>query len=98
MDAQTSHYRRRITSDRIKVGAPAERIVDRFGGLANFCEATGFGRSAVHAWMRNGLIPAKWRFDDELQRSESYQRYIIRIGAVRRIRILPEDFIEPADG
>lgn len=92
METETlAHSRRRITSARVKVGSPAERIVDRFGGLANFCEACDFGRSAVHGWMRNGLIPAKWR-----EEGVSYQRWIIERGDERGIHISAVDFIEDA--
>jgi len=93
METETQpRARRKITSDRVKVGSPAERIVDRFGGLANFSVICDFGRSTVHAWMRSGLIPAKWR--DGM----SYQRWIIERGAAHGIEISPDDFVERKAG
>jgi hypothetical protein len=37
---------------------PASRIVERFGGLARFCEWTGYKRSTVWNWLLRGFIPA----------------------------------------
>lgn len=46
------------TSDRIDKEAPAYVVVDKFGGLAEFCRITGWPTSTVHDWLVKGLIPA----------------------------------------
>lgn len=94
MPPELNHRRRRTTSPHVDPRMPASRVVDLFGGMANFCDATGFGRSTVFAWMRNGLIPAKWRFDEQTGETESYQHYILRVAHQRGIGLMASDFIE----
>lgn len=49
--------RRRIHPE-IDVESPAFIVVDKFGGLAKFCEISGYARSTVYDWLRKGLIPS----------------------------------------
>lgn len=94
MSDQPPRHRRATTSKRVKKDAPAYRIiVEKFGGLANFCEATGFDRSTVHGWLRNGLVPAKWH-----EPGLSYQRHIIVCAERKEIDLAGADFIETHDG
>ncbi len=44
-------------SNKIDPRAPAAIVIDRFGGLSRFCEATGYPTSTVHDWLVKGLIP-----------------------------------------
>ena len=84
--------RRALVADRVKQGSPAYVvIVDKFGGLTNFCNATHIKLSTAYHWLRSGLIPAKWHSP-----GRSYQRFIIEVGSQHGIRIDPADFIEDA--
>lgn len=48
-------------SDRIDPGAPAARVIDKFGGLSAFCKHFTWATSTVHDWLVKGLIPqAHW--------------------------------------
>lgn len=75
---------------------PSNRVILAFGGLARFCELTGFGMSTVYAWQKSGLVPAKWRYDNDLSRSESYGRYIMRIAGENGIELEATIFFEDA--
>lgn len=82
--------RRATTSTRVNKSFPAYRIIVlKFGGLTNFCDATGFHTSTVHNWLRAGLIPAKWH-----EPGLSLQRYIIGRAFLNGIAITPYDFVE----
>lgn len=92
MPEKTSHRRRVIRSDRVKVGSPAYVIIRlKFGGLANFCSATGFKTTTAWCWLRSGLIPSKW-----LEPGLSYQRHIIECGAKVGVEVAEDDFVENA--
>ncbi len=48
-------------SDRVDPDAPAARVIDKFGGLSKFCQASGINTSTVHDWLVKGLIPqVRW--------------------------------------
>lgn len=84
------HQRRVIRSERVKIGAPADRIVNGvFGGLMNFCSMTGLHSSTVHNWLRSGLIPAKWH-----EPGLSYQRFIQKVAHIHGLSVPAEFFIE----
>lgn len=88
---ETPNHQRRVSRSKfIKRDMPAYIIIhQKFGGLMNFCAATGFKPSQVHAWMRGGLIPAKW-----LAPGLSYQRHVIECGMAIGIEISECDFVE----
>jgi len=87
---------RAITSEKIDQTKPAFRVVDMFGGLTKFCDATGFAPGTVHGWLVNGLIPSRKRkFDDAPELGEvSYQAYILHIADRERIPLDAAHFIE----
>lgn len=92
MSEKLSHQRRVTRSKFIKTDMPAYIVIrEKFGGLMNFCAATGFKPSQVHAWMRSGLIPSKW-----LEPGRSYQRHIIECGARVGVEVTEDDFVENA--
>lgn len=77
-------------SERVKKDSPAYVVVyTRFGGLINFCEATGFAPTTVHNWLRSGLVPAKWR-----EPGLSYQRHIMKMAQIAGVAMVAADFIE----
>lgn len=93
MDETTPRRRRATTSSRVDKSAPAYRVVvERFGGLTNFCEQTGFNPSTVHRWLRNGFVPAKWYRD-----GQSYPRYIMWCARLHEVELSAEDFLEDPD-
>lgn len=73
---------------------PATRVVKRFGGAARMSEITDFNLTTIYAWQKNGLIPAKWRYDDDLKIKESYQRYLQRIAFANNIDLPDNIFLE----
>ena len=75
---------------------PANRIVIAFGGARKMSELTGFAISTIYAWQKNGLIPAKWKFDEATGRSASFPRFILTIAEKHEIGVTPEMFIEDA--
>ena len=58
MDKPRRRKRLPTTSDRIDQTQPAFIVVDKWGGLADFCRDTGWPTSTVHDWLVKGLIPA----------------------------------------
>lgn len=83
-------YPRKITSKHVKIDMPAAQIVTKMGGLTNFCETCGFNTSAVHRWMKNGVIPN--RIDKD--RDVSTYKHIINCAAEKGVTVTPADFIE----
>jgi hypothetical protein len=61
--------------------APASVVVRKFGGLARFCQLTGFATSTVHDWMVKGLIPA------------ARQEHVLAVAAEHRIKVKPAEFV-----
>lgn len=84
---------RALTSERVKTSAPANRIVEAFGGLSRFCELCDFAVGTVHGWQAKGLVPAKTRVDENGGQI-SYMRWIIARGQHHGIPIGPADFLE----
>lgn len=69
------------TSDRIDQAAPAYVVVDKFGGLAEFCRITGWPSSTVHDWLVKGLIPA------------DRQARVLELARDHRKPVKPADFV-----
>jgi hypothetical protein len=102
MDAP-ARKQRRTTSENIDQSCPAFRVVQKGGGLSRFAADFDFPVSTVHSWMvkRNGrgmsgLIPARTRFCEDLERTISYQAWIIHRGKQLEppVEFVPEDFVE----
>jgi len=68
-------------TDRIDQTAPAYIVVDKWGGLAEFCRDTGWPTSTVHDWLVKGLIPA------------DRQARVLELAAELRKKIKPADFV-----
>ncbi len=81
---------RAITSDRVSAEKPANVVINRFGGLTKFCNATGFSTSTVHGWMVSGYIPPH-------RKGESTYAYILQVAADNDIALDPADFVEMPD-
>lgn len=73
--------KRPTTSPRIDQSQPAYVVVEKFGGLASFCEVTGWPTSTVHDWLVKGLIPA------------DRQARVLELAQERRVRVKPVDFV-----
>jgi hypothetical protein len=73
---------------------PATRVVIAFGGAKRMSEITGFNLTTIIAWQRTGLIPAKWRYNEETEQKESYQRYLQRIARANKIDLPDGIFLE----
>ena len=97
MDAQTTTLPRQMNK-MLDPTAPANRIVVRFVGMQRVHELTGFATSTIYSWQKVGLIPAKWRYDEISGRTESYQRFLLRVAAENSIDLGPADFIEGPAG
>jgi len=48
---------RQPSAAKIDVNAPAYLVVEKFGGLARFCELSGIPSSTVWGWVKRGDIP-----------------------------------------
>lgn len=98
MNAQTApRKQRRIISDKIDLTKPAAIIVQKAGGLTNFCRDYDFPLSTVQSWMVSGFIPSRRR--EAADGSEiSYHAWILQRSAELRHKIKPEDFIEQVAG
>lgn len=92
MEDNTAPQPRKSWSVKIDATAPATRVVNKFGGLSAFCEATGFATSTVHSWQVRGLVPS--RMMDTAEGRMSYQAWIMRCGKERGVEIDATDFIE----
>jgi hypothetical protein len=75
-------YRRvPIRSEKVDTTAPAYVVVDKFGGLAEFCRITGWPSSTVHDWLVKGLIPA------------DRQARVLELARDHRKAVKPADFV-----
>lgn len=79
---------RKLVSPKVDPTKPAYLIVQKFGGLAKFCQICEWPMSTVHSWLTTGLIPSRKRDGN------SYQSFIMERGASHGIEVLPRDFIE----
>ncbi len=74
--------RKPTRSKNINPEAPATKIIQKFGGLTQFCTATRFANSTVHSWQIKGLIP------------QEHWKHIVHAATIRIIHLGPDDFIE----
>jgi hypothetical protein len=81
MEHTRPRKRHPTTSDRIDKAQPAYIVVDKFGGLAKFCQVTGWPTSTVHDWLVKGLIPA------------DRQARTLELAALHRVRVKAVDFV-----
>lgn len=78
---------RKSNSDNIDKNKPAYIIINKFGGLKNFCDASQkvldkkYATSTVWSWMINGLIPM------------SHIPNIKKIALSEKVKIKDSDFI-----
>lgn len=88
---------RKISNPMLDRSKPASTVVNKFGGLTPFCEATGYPTSTVSGWIVNGYIPARYqrRCADE-RRGTSIHLHILEVAKANRIKLLPSDFVEVA--
>jgi len=81
---------REIVSEHIDQTKPAYLVVDRFGGLSEFCRLTGYATSTVHGWMKSGLVPARIHEPSGM----SHQAYILACANDNNIEMDASIFIE----
>lgn len=75
----------RLAHDR---DSPAYRIIyGVFGGLADFCRATGIKPPTAHLWLVNGIIP---------DNKDHRHAHIIACAAANNLQLPPELFVRAA--
>lgn len=93
MQEATAALPRQMNED-LDPRAPANKVVTKFGGMKRCAQLTGFATSTIYSWQKTGLIPSKWRFDETTGRTETYQRFLLRVAAENSIDLTAQDFIE----
>jgi hypothetical protein len=83
---------RRTISPKVDESKPAALIINqRFRGLTNFCNLTGYPTSTAHGWLVSGYIPAQ-------RKRKSIHAHILSTAQANEIEMDPSDFVEkPAE-
>lgn len=80
---------RALSSKRVDRSKPASVVIDKFGGLSKFCQATGYALGTAHGWTVSGYIPAH-------RKGVSTHAHIMAVARANGITIAPGDFVDQA--